>query len=104
MQYKYITENNLENIQKYNYSEFHGSDFVYSYFETRKSLLETINQDEKNNSSLDYAQIIYYTQTLYQYKKINGSLIDILLSELIEINNNTYKFQRIGPMSRFSTH
>jgi len=40
MQYKYVTENNLENIQTYMYSEFVGIDFINAYLECRNMYLD----------------------------------------------------------------
>lgn len=40
MKYKYITDNNLENIQNYMYSEFMGVTFVEEYFHSRLPYLQ----------------------------------------------------------------
>lgn len=40
MNYKYITENNLENKQNYMYSEYGGQDFVDAYIESRKNAMK----------------------------------------------------------------
>lgn len=40
MEYKYITENNLENRQNYMYSEYKGREFLEAYQKTRKQYIE----------------------------------------------------------------
>lgn len=39
MQYKYITENNLEHTQDYMYAEYRGLDFLKAYYQTRMPFL-----------------------------------------------------------------
>ena len=40
MDYIYVTENNLENRQKYTYSQYGGEDFLNAYMDSRKSFIE----------------------------------------------------------------
>ncbi len=43
MNYKYITEDNLENKQTYMYSEYGGEDFLKAYVKSREDVIENIN-------------------------------------------------------------
>lgn len=45
MQYKYITENNLEHTQNYMYSEYGGLDFLKAYYQTREPFLLENTED-----------------------------------------------------------
>lgn len=56
MAYKYVTENNLYEIQNYMYSEYGGVDFIKEYLDSRQNYLECQievdgiqNKEEKNN-------------------------------------------------------
>lgn len=62
MKYKYITENNLENIQTYMYSEYSGKSFLKAFFEVRK--LKTSDKSLTNTVLLEYVnhlKVIYTT-------------------------------------------
>ena len=43
MGYQYITEDNLENKQKYNYSKYAGEEFINDYVKSRKYVIEAMN-------------------------------------------------------------
>ncbi len=42
IEYKYITENNLENRQDYMYSAYHGRIFLHAYRKTREVFMESV--------------------------------------------------------------
>lgn len=44
MNYEYITENNLENRQRYQYTKYEGEKFLLSYLESRKKFLPLSNE------------------------------------------------------------
>lgn len=46
MEYKYITENNLEERQNYMYSAFGGDAFLKEYFETREMILDSMGESQ----------------------------------------------------------
>lgn len=79
MQYKYITEDNLENKQDYMYSEFCGKDFLNAYKRSRLSYIsETNNENIVHNTrselesireSLKKRENINVRQLLDQYVK-----------------------------------
>ena len=46
MEYKYITENNLENRQYYMYSEYGGSEFIKSYLAVREQAIQVVKPVE----------------------------------------------------------
>ena len=50
MQYKYVTDNNLENIQTYMYSEYFGLDFLKAYWQSR---LENITSKELSRCDME---------------------------------------------------
>ncbi len=50
IEYKYITEINLENRQDYMYSAYHGSAFLHSYRKTREVFMESLGHTSNNIS------------------------------------------------------
>lgn len=51
MEYKYITEDNLENRQDYMYSEFAGIDFIKAYMESRQGYLTGVAYFDENGEN-----------------------------------------------------
>lgn len=49
MEYKYITENNLEKRQYYMYSDFGGKDFLDAYRKSRLDFIEKYENTDKKN-------------------------------------------------------
>lgn len=65
MQYNYITDNNLENIQRYMYSKYYGMEFILEFFSIcRKNFIEDDNIEQiefekyiNSNTTKELAQI-----------------------------------------------
>lgn len=78
MEYKYITENNLENPQTYMYSEFAGHDFLKSYFATRDVIA-----NEERLDSIEDIKMIFLT-------KIKDKTSFLLLQLYENLQNEDY--------------
>lgn len=57
MQYKYVTDNNLENVQNYMYSEYSGMDFLNAYRQTRLENI-TLGKCRRNEIESDIKKYI----------------------------------------------
>lgn len=77
MEYKYITENNLEHIQDYMYAQYGGNEFLRAYVQTRKtaflggeggdilSLIQKAFPDGASKPSSTTAQLQALLESLY---------------------------------------
>ncbi len=52
MEYVYITENNLENRQHYQYSKFGGEEFLQAYLNSRQAFIEKYKNDDFSEKEL----------------------------------------------------
>lgn len=92
MSYKYITDNNLEQIQTYMYSEFLGIDFLREYINIRKQFIldkelffsiELLDDFIKNNISEN--------ETFFCLKEIVDQIHQVKIESVLEQIN---KFQK----------
>lgn len=82
MQYKYITEDNLEYRQKYTYSDFGGKEFLDAYLDLRRGTLKELCRQE-SYKELKYEDLLKILQTtLMEYNDAAIDMRCLLLNEL----------------------
>lgn len=81
MNYKYITKNNLENIQNYMFSEYEGINFLLSYEQTRKNIIQQYE---------NFFSITLLENFINQCKSTNQTFLE-LLNILSTIKSNNYE-------------
>lgn len=96
MQYKYITENNLENKQSYMYSVFFGEDFLKCFFKVRKKYIMNYNSIILETNILNFCEFTKGCYTEKIFSEIYFKLIESAknFDELkIEIDQFTKSFE-----------
>ena len=83
MEYKYITENNLENKQTYMYSEFGGAEFLKAYKNSRLGYLERVMHDEVDS------KVFHCTRS--DLLRIKDNIKDEKSNQINELLNNYVK-------------
>lgn len=87
MKYIYITDNNLEKRQKYNYSQYGGDAFLKSYFESRKNTIEQLR--DKSIVHQTYAELKSIKNRL-----LTAKIIDTELKKEIDAYVKTFEVRK----------
>ncbi|MDR0556691.1 MAG: hypothetical protein LBG43_02305 [Treponema sp.] len=92
MEYRYITDNNLENRQSYQYSEFQGERFLAAYKESRNALVlkgaPVIQKKEIADYCANIAENYYQKPVKQEYVVLRYELCAFLHAILNENNKN----------------
>ncbi|MBE6035706.1 MAG: hypothetical protein E7222_13565 [Clostridiales bacterium] len=87
MEYKYITENNLENRQNYMYSSFNGNKFLNTYISTREKVLLSIGKTHNN-------ELIMNEEITAEFNQLRSKVTD---------HNIDLRFQMINQLKEMET-
>lgn len=88
MNYKYITEDNLENKQNYMYSEYCGQEFLDAYVSTRKNIIEKEQIFERVDHNT------YQELSIIKEKLIKNDNIERLLKQQIDAYVKTFEVRK----------
>lgn len=86
MNYKYITEDNLENKQTYMYSEYGGEDFLTAYVKSRENAIANVHLEGVHNT---------YTELKYIWKNIrDAEVIEAEIKDRIDLYVKTFEVRK----------
>ena len=84
MIYQYVTDNNLENIQNYNYTSFEGVELLKAFYQNRHDFIKRFDHD-----GVCYESYIYTYVDSDLDKLISNSVIEMLI-KTFEVNKRLY--------------
>jgi len=89
--YPYSSENLLEKPQKYQMSPFEGKDFLSSYLNSRKKIIQILEKNKKNSYDENLNQFKKYINTNFESfseKIILEKFLSFLIYNLLEMNKD----------------
>ena len=77
MDYIYITDDNLENRQKYTYSEYNGNEFLNAYENSRLIYIKEVEASQESHITyIELSNLLFKLSKEYQIDEKDNVLID----------------------------